>query len=273
MLKYRKIAAALGATFTAAALVLAPSAAFANTVSAEASVDVGASGDCLARGEAAIGSYLAENGLANDAEVYVACKGDTATVWSPEVGGDPLAVAPPEEQAAKNGGVGTQAISGFSCNIYSSYGVECSWTLPYQKYSGSTLIWTRTLASYATLDLQVNSHKVYQRYTHNQGINFDIEGNIILQRQNGILPPSFENSEDFDFWSGGTQESGTEWVDRTNGSAGKYSVIFNPMYITDHNAGVTIPLVGDPTSPRFQCAAASTWNNCEYPGGNEAPIF
>ncbi len=62
-------------------------------------------------------------------------------------------------------------------------------------------------------------------------------------------------------------------MSRTTTDEGKYSIIFNLTYVEDHSKGIGIPIIGDPTSPRFQCDATSTGNNCEYPDGQESGVF
>ena len=237
--------------------------------------------DCLARGQAMIEQYRTDAGLAADSTVYVACTNDVPTVWSVDAAGTELAPTSDfstVEPVTTNGEVSLaapvepQAVEGFSCAIGGVYVVECEWGTTYQKYSGSTLVWERHISAYARLNLQITAHGVFQRYTNDSGVSMDVEGQLILQRQQGITPPTFENSTDF-YYDGGTQPSGTDYVSRTTTDEGKYSIIFNLTYVEDHSEGIGIPIIGDPTSPRFQCYAASTGNNCEYPNGQEAGVF
>lgn len=62
-------------------------------------------------------------------------------------------------------------------------------------------------------------------------------------------------------------------MSRTTTDEGKYSIIFNLNLRRGPLGGIGIPIIGDPTSPRFQCYATSTGNNCEYPNGQEAGVF
>jgi hypothetical protein len=231
---------------------------------------------CLDGTTALRADYRAANGLDGQSAVYVACTEGTPTVWAPDAEGN--AIAPQsipvedESDAQSPGDAAARDVEGFACTITDVWEVECQWGTTYRKYTGDTLVWERHISAYALMNLQQTSHKVYMRFTNDDGISMDTSGNVILQRQQGITLPTFENSTDFDFGPG-TQTSGTEWVDRTTTDEGKYSVIFNLEWVYDNAENMAIPIVGDPTSPRFQCYASSAQTNCEYPNGQEAGVF
>lgn len=62
-------------------------------------------------------------------------------------------------------------------------------------------------------------------------------------------------------------------VTRTTTDTGKYSIIFNAMYVKESSVPVEIAILGDPTGPRFPCYAKSQKKNCEWPNGKEAGVF
>lgn len=232
-----------------------------------------ADADCLGDSTSLRMQYREANNLADESALYVACTEGTPTVWAPDASGQPIApLSPAPEKAAPSGDASVQSVEGFACTITDVWEVECQWGTTYQKYTGDTLVWERHISAYALMNLQQTSHKVDMRYTNDDGVSMDTSGNVILQRQQGITLPTFENSTEFDFGSS-TQTTGTVWVDRTTTDEGKYSVIFNLEWVYDSAENMAIPIIGDPTSPRFQCYASSAQTNCEYPGGNEAGVF
>lgn len=233
---------------------------------------------CESRALPLIPSYLKQQGLPNDTDVYAACSNGVAAVWVADEKGNPIEPLTDEAQD-ENHDDRAQArdVTDNTCVILDEYSVECNWGTTYKKMDGETgtVLWTRSLSSYALMNLQAVSHSVKLRYTHDQGIGHDSMGNVILQRQQGWLPPTYENDTDF-YFPGGTQSTGTIWVNRADLSAGKYSMIFNLETVFDQAENVHIPILGDPTSPRFQCYSDSPedfWKNCEYPNGEEAPVF
>lgn len=272
MLKNRSRRLLTGAATVAGVLLLSlGSAGAAQAATPTAAADAG----CLDDTATLRAEYLQANGLDDQATIYVACTEGTPTVWAPDAVGNPIA-----PQSAEQSDSGTpspddgaaRAVDGFACTITDVWEVECQWGTTYQKYTGTTLVWERSISSYALMNLQQRSQQVYMRFTNDEGISMDTSGTVILQRQQGFTPSTFENSTAFDFGPG-TQNSGTEFVDRVETDEGKYSVIFNLEYVYDSAEGVSIPIVGDPTSPRFQCYAATATTNCEFPNGQEAGVL
>ena len=220
--------------------------------------------------------YLAAHDLPPDSTLYAACTNGTPTVWALDDSGEPLPLSTSEQGSASQPqeGVAPQDIEEFSCLIADVWEVTCTWGTTYQKYSGETLVWERHISASGRLDLQQKSHKVTLRFTNDSGVQMSTRGRVILQRQQGVLPSTFENDAAFDFNSAPfTQAGGTVWVDRLTTDIGKYSVIFNLEFVHDHQENVDIPIIGDPTSPRFQCFEESAEKNCEYPDGQEAGVF
>ncbi|PSL37557.1 hypothetical protein CLV49_1164 [Labedella gwakjiensis] len=266
-----RLSRGIAAIAASALLTAVPAGAAHATPTPAASAQAASDAGCLDGSAQLRDDYRQANGLDDQSTVYVACTEGTPTVWAPDSAGQP--VGPHSvEPADGSGDAAARDVEGFACTITDVWEVECQWGTTYRKYTGDTLVWERHISAYALMNLQQTSHKVYMRFTNDSGVSMDTSGNVILQRQQGITPPTFENSTDFDFGPG-TQTSGTEWVDRTTTDEGKYSVIFNLEWVYDNAENMAIPIVGDPTSPRFQCYASSAQTNCEYPNGQEAGVF
>jgi hypothetical protein len=235
---------------------------------------------CLDRGAA----YVQEQSLQGD--VYVACTGDTATVSIVNADGEAKVVAteatevdgekqtlngePVQAQTFDDGGAGVT-----SCDIEGEYYVVCEWQIRYSKVNGGVPVWTRTISAMGELFLQSLSHEVKVKFNHDQGKEFEIDGRIIHQNMQGWAPPTLDASFDIyaASWLGTASASG--WINRFNTDAAKFSVIFNVDFVYDVAEGRSIPIFGDPTSPRFQCPKYVNGVNdqCEYPDGQEAGVF
>lgn len=237
-----------------------------------------ADGECMRQAAASVTEYASTHDGISDA-IYYTCTAGVGAAWTPDERGkpeSPLVVGEARDESRSSAASDGPDISDFECTIAGVWEVQCDWRTYYQKWTESggvpTLVWERSVSSRAILHLQQLSHLSKLRYTHDQGYEFDAMGDTILQRQQGLLAPTFENSSAF-YADGGTQASTDSWVVRTTSDTGKYSIIWNMTSLYDVSEGVYIPIFGDPTSPRFQCYATSSASNCEYPGGEEAGVF
>ena len=270
----------LVATAALTSLLLPGQAALADDGVGEALVPVvaNADSDCVGAGD-----ELAEQlDVPSDAEVFYGCVDGVVTVnafdeaYAPVI--DPAsdryaepfaedAGTPPGDLAqAKVGG------GGADCDIVTKYKSECYFPITYVYVKSGKVQWKRTIDVYTKTQLQQASHEVFLRYTNKHSKSMKVRGNIILQRQQGALPPTFESSTDFSFGTA-TQVQGTKYVTRTTTDTGKYSIIFNAMYVKESSVPVEIAILGDPTGPRFQCYAKSQKKNCEWPNGKEVGVF
>lgn len=165
-----------------------------------------------------------------------------------------------------------------SCTIRAIYEVGCQWKIKYTKWNGSTPVWTRGITVDATLYLQVNSHELHLRFNHDQGIPFYTQGDATTMNMQGLALPTVDSAVSYFVYGQLGNVSTTKWTDRVNLNAAKFSMYFTTDEITDDAENVVIPISGVVMTPRFQCPAV-TFNNpddfeqCEYPDGEEAPVF
>ncbi|PQZ55346.1 hypothetical protein CQ040_09940 [Microbacterium sp. MYb54] len=165
-----------------------------------------------------------------------------------------------------------------SCTIYGSYEVGCQWKIKYTKWQGTTPVWTRSITETATLFLQTNSHELKLKFNHDQGIPFFLTGNADVMNMQGWAPPTVDDPYHYSVYASLGSTSFSNWTGRSNSGAAKFAMYFTTDSITDEAEQATIPITGIVMTPRFQCAAVpvndpTTDVQCEYPNGEEAPVF
>lgn len=230
---------------------------------------------CSADGAELAAEYLNENNMTPNDDIYVVCLGETVTVSGVKADGSD--VTPEVHNLAPESTSSTDATTmaaDYDCDIADVYRTECYWDIQYSKYSGGTLVWTRTINAYLDIRLQQQAHIVKVRFNSAEGHSIQIGGWVTLNRMQGITPPTQEDIDMFLLDKAQLHPEGMIWATRSvQNQDGKYSIQVGVDWIKD-TAGADIQTQVDfMNSPRFQCYALGTGKNCEWPNGEEAGIF
>jgi hypothetical protein len=165
------------------------------------------------------------------------------------------------------------------CTIYDApvhsiidvYTVNTTFCLIYgQDYVGaSPNDWAKVLSMDFTLNLQQNLHLWTLIVNGDLFSNADLSGFVTLQRQFGVGLPQEVVSTSWAAPNGYTRAYG-DLEYEVPSTGGTYAVRVHQMHVNDFDHAFSMDFEKDVALPRFYCPPA---DQCNYPNGQEAPVF
>lgn len=229
-----------------------------------------------------LSDYRAVQSLPPTADLYTVCQNGEATVFG--VGADGASLAPadmtPSDQSARS----EEPPPGYGCYISDELSGACDWNVNYKKISGENgaVLWSRWLQVSGSLYMYTTAFQVDVFVRSADHISIEADAYAILNRMQGVLSPTYENSVGIELahyagFPDSTSVGGTGYLARTTTGEGRYSIHPVISRVFDGSEGVWIPLLdGDQNFKRVQCYDDDpVWGpvQCRYPNGQEAPIL